>query len=98
MDNSHSFSYNFPEVILPDDHTINAQLDKVREEIDEAVADIIFERRIDALRECVDVLVAAETLHRIMVRRVGIERVNEAIAWVKAKNSARGYTDEASQN
>ena len=91
-----AFSLNFPEIILPDEHTTQDQLDKIRDELTEATADIIFDRREDALHECVDVLIAAETLYRLLVKRAGIEKVNMAISWVNDKNHKRGYYREAS--
>lgn len=94
MDNNNSigeWNYNFPEISLPSDHTSKDQLDKIREELEEADCDIIFERYDDALLECIDVLQAAETLHRILVKRLGKAKVDKAIAKVIQKNHTRNY-------
>lgn len=96
MDNNNStgnisWVYNFPKIKVPDTHTTTDQLDKIGEELNEAIADIIFDRREEALLECIDVILAAETLHRTLVKRLGWEKVNDAVQKVIEKNSARNY-------
>ena len=83
--------FNFPEIILPEGHTVSAQVDKVREEVDEATAEIIFDRRKLAIQECVDIILTAETLYRVLVSKVGQEEVDEAVKFVMEKNNQRGY-------
>lgn len=85
-------NYLFPEIAT--DNGIAKQIDKIQDEIHEAIADICFDRRERALEECIDILQATETMLRIMVKRLGEDKVLELIRCCIKKNMSRGYYTE----
>lgn len=90
------YTYNFPEIKLKSSHTLIKQIKKVREESEEANDEAIVQmatgkNSTNVLLECCDTLLAAETLHRMMIRVYGEERVVEAIEDTIKKNIERNY-------
>lgn len=90
------YVYNFPEIKLKSTHTLIKQIKKVREESEEANDEAIVQMATgknssNLLLECCDTLLAAETLHRMMVRVYGEERVENAINDTIIKNKNRNY-------
>lgn len=88
-----NINFTFPESKFARDNTITAQIDHVQEEVNEAIADICYDRKQAALLECVDIYHASETLMRIMIRRFGEEKVKALVAECHKKNDDRGYYD-----
>jgi len=82
------FKYNFPEIRFKTD--ILTQLSKIEEEVLEVRDEIGFNDD-NELEESIDVLLASETLHRSLVVKFGIEKVNSAIKKTILKNQSRGY-------
>lgn len=90
------YKYNFPEICLKSTHTLLKQIKKVKEEVDEANDEMIVHMATGknsekVLLECGDTLLAAETLHRMMVSVYGLEKVNLAIKSIIEKNHSRNY-------
>lgn len=90
------YHYNFPEIKLKPTHTLIKQIKKVREESEEANDEAIVQMVTgnndeNVLLECCDTLIAAETLHRMMVKVYGEDRVNAAINTTIIKNKNRNY-------
>jgi len=82
------FKYNFPEIKFKTD--ILTQLYKIEEEVLEVHDELGFNDD-GVLEESIDVLLASETLHRSLVSKFGIEKVNLAIEKTILKNQSRDY-------
>ena len=85
------FKYNFPEIKLPNDHSIKDQIFKIEEETDEVMLEIYSNDDEKTLEESIDVLLTTETLHRVLVKTYGKDKVDSAIEKTITKNQLRNY-------
>lgn len=85
-----SFEALFPPTRWDSEDALHAQLDKVREEVDEFEEAFVSEGAERALEEACDVMVSASGLVRVLSKRLGTTP-EAALAMVAAKNAERGY-------